>query len=881
MHSSSFRFFSVVVSTALLAALILVIGLAIRDNPASALPQLSTVAPSVTLPVTSTAADVVIDAVIPTSAQSQGSLGGTFRLPGGGFTLRAPAGYVLDIDDQSALLRAEEGPSAGMILRLEGGTREHFAAAADETTDALFRRLAEVYAAEHDLEVGDPESVAAGTTDGLAAPLTGEAQAGQFVLVQPDADQLFTLAAAGPQAVWGTQGAADVRAVLDTLDFFAPLAPTTEIADRDSATPSATAPATPNRLTAQATSSSSTSEQATVLVPDATTPTPHSTAEADETPQPGHPPAVQVYSNGNFVNSVAAMRSTVWAATGGGVVAWNKSSGGYVKFTVMDGLSANRTRAATICPLPGLGVLFAGDVGIQVFDTQNGSWRTLDSNSGMSYDNVSTLWCDAERGVLVVGYTNAGLDLFDANANTWTYIGEGAGLAISGVRDLAVAGNLAPIWLATDEGLVAYEAGEVTIYTTENSPLVDNRIETLAVDGSGAVWLATGNTLYRTNGEEWSAFNAEGAGQADFPNGRITGLDVGSDGAIWIGSDQAQICRFDPGIEGCIVFYSGEDGMATAPLTSLTIGPDGEVYYTTAGGGISAYNGSEWRQMVIENERVPGNTIQDLAQDEAGAVWVGALGGASHILPGEDADAEIFTTANSALPSVDVRVVQPGSEGGMWFGTEGISFYDGATWISYTTADGLAGSPIQAITTDDQGRTWIGTQTGLSIWTGSTFFNLTGENGLPSDDISALLADGNVIWIGTRGGGLLRFQDNQLQVFNRSNIALPSNSITALTLDADGALLIGTDQGLARFMNAELTPVEPLQSAPILALAGGPDGALWAVDGESLLYRSEGATWTPFALTLLPGPQISSLLVDDAGDVWLGYTQGGLARYTP
>jgi ligand-binding sensor domain-containing protein len=887
----------------LLAVLVVVIGLAVRDNRSAALPRLATATPLAAASAAEAAAatdastaapagaGTTIDAAIPTGAESAPTLGDTFRLPRGGFTLQAPTDYTLDIRGESALLRAEQGSATGMLLHLEGGPRGHFGAGPDEAPEAIFTHLADLYAAENGLAVGSADALPVGEFEGLSAALAGDATAGQFILVQPAPDQIFTLAASGPQDAWENQGAADVAGLIATLTFFAPEQPTLGMAAAAS-TAVATATLTPapsDRLMVQpAATPVPTPAAATtgVSVPDAATPTAvaaPSAASPGATSSPGaQTPTVQIYSNGNFVNKVAVMRSTIWAATSGGVVAWNKSSGGYVKFTVADGLAANRTVAAAVCPLPGMGVLFAGEVGIQVFDTQNGRWRTLNSsNSAMRYDDVSTLWCDAERGRLVVGYTQHGLDIYEAESEGWRAVDEDAGLAISGVRDLAVARNLSSIWLATDEGLVAYAQDEATLYTTENSPLLDNRIETLAVDGSGAVWLATGNTLYRTDGEEWSAFNAEDAGQANFPTGRITGLDVGSDGAIWIGSDLAQICRFDPGIEGCVEFYSGEEGMATAPVTSLTVGPEGEVYYTTAGGGISAFDGTAWRELVVDGEIAPGNAIRDLSQDETGAIWIGALGGAARVSPDDEAGAQLFNTTNSPLPSADVRVVQPGSADGVWFGTEGVSFYDGAAWTSYTTADGLAGTPIQAMVADDQNRTWIGTPTGLSIWTGSVFFNLTTENGLPSNDISALLADGDVIWIGTRGGGLLRFQDNQLQVFNRSNIALPSDQVTALVQTADGVLWIGTDQGLARFVDNAVELVEPLAAMPITALAIGPDGEVWAVDGENSLYQSAGANWTPFTLTLAPGPQISTLLVDVRGDVWIGYAQGGLARYTP
>jgi ligand-binding sensor domain-containing protein len=587
---------------------------------------------------------------------------------------------------------------------------------------------------------------------------------------------------------------------------------------------------------------------------------------------------VEIYSNGNFVNGVASLRSTLWAATGGGVVAWNKTTQSYVKFTTLDGLSANRTLAAVVCPLPGLGILFAGALGIQIYDTQNGAWKTLNSsNSTMRYDDVSTLWCSVEGGLLVVGYTRQGIDLFNARQGVWSYVGADEGLTVNGIRDIAVVDGGDTIWLATQNGLVVYGGGEITTYTTDNSPLADNRIEALAADGAGAIWLTSADALYRTDGEDWDRYEANGG---DFPNGRLTGLDVSSDGAIWIGSDQTQLCRFDPGVEGCIAFYREEEGMAASPLTSLMIDMDGTVYYTTAGGGISIFDGAEWRQLLILDEITPGNTIRQVIQAPDGAYWLAGNGGATRYLPGSDPPVQSYTPANSPLPSLNVNAILP-TETGVWFGTGDVTYYDGVTWTTYGSEEGLTGNLVQAMAADAQKRIWIGTNAGLSIWTGTAFFNLTSSNGLPSEDITALQSDGDAVWIGTRGGGLLRFQDNQLQLFNRSNSSLPGDTISALARTPAGDVLIASDQGLARYDGNQLTVYPELAGQAITALAAAPHGAVWvATAGHELRYFN-GIEWNSTPTDRLPAPEIATLMADADGALWIGSAQGGLARYVP
>jgi ligand-binding sensor domain-containing protein len=638
--------------------------------------------------------------------------------------------------------------------------------------------------------------------------------------------------------------------------------------------------ATPSRAAAEETAPAVTSTSAakaegtSIVVPDAVTATPQvtpfpSTFDAKKGPN------VTIYSNGNFVNGVVSLRSTLWAATNGGVVAWNKSADSYVKFTTLDGLTTGQTLAPVVCPLPGLGILFASPSGIQIFDTQDGSWKTLNSHtSTMRFDDVSALWCSVDDGLLVVGYTRQGIDLFNSQTGTWRYVGEDQGLKVTGIRDIAVVNHGATIWLATANGLVSYSNSEATVYTTDNSKLLDNRIEALAADGAGAIWLTSGSTLFRVDGNEWDTYKATGG---DFPAGRLTGLDVSANGSIWIGSDQTQLCHFDPGVGGCVGFYHDQEGMASAPLTSLTIDSDGNVYYTTAGAGISVFDGKSWKQLAISDEVTPGNSIRDIAQAPDGAFWLAGNGGATRYAPDSDTPVQNYSPANSPLPSTNINAILP-TENGVWFGAQTATFYDGATWTSYGADQGLTGTNVQAITMDAQKRVWLGTDAGLSIWTGSAFFNLTSSNGLPSEDITALQSDGNAVWIGTRGGGLLRFQDNQLQLFNHSNSKLPGDTVYALARTSNGEVLIATDQGLARYANGELLVYPGLAGKAITAMAAAPNGEIWVDTSLNQLLFFNGLAWKTAPADKLPSLQVNKLLFDDKGTLWIG-TQSGVARY--
>ena len=55
------------------------------------------------------------------------------------------------------------------------------------------------------------------------------------------------------------------------------------------------------------------------------------------------------------------------------------------------------------------------------------------------------------------------------------------------------------------------------------------------------------------------------------------------------------------------------------------------------------------------------------------------------------------------------------SNGDLWFGTnEGISVFDGTTWLTYDMTDGLIENHVRALYEDSNGEIWVGTWEGVS-----------------------------------------------------------------------------------------------------------------------------------------------------------------------
>jgi ligand-binding sensor domain-containing protein len=688
-----------------------------------------------------------------------------------------------------------------------------------------------------------------------------------------------------------------IGAILLTLRSHPLAAPTPTAAPVFTNTPTATASATRTpRPTASPTET---------VVTESASPTPTSTATATETlpptatethtvtptpyvptlplPTPDldrSPRDKQILANGNWVNGMTIADDLLWSATGGGAVAWNRHTGESSHYTTLDGLTANHLTAVADCPLPGFGLVFGSDQGLQVFDVRAGGWKNVASGgAALSYGDVSSVACNADARLLAVGYARHGLDIFRVEDRRWMYVDQSSGLPAVGIDALAV-GSDGAVWIVSGATLTELMGKAVVTYDAENSPLDGEPIRAVAVDNRNVVWLTSGNRLLWLDGESWNETSAASV-TGEFPSGVLTAVQPVAEDLAWLASESGDICLFSVSDQRCRIFQAGQPGMAAGPVTALApISPE-EVAYASAQNGISVFDGEQWRLLSLPDQALAGNRTRALAGDQDGFMWVASDGGVQQINPSFLAARWRFDEENSGLATVDARTIFVDSANRIWVGGRGVSVYDGARWTNFTTGDGLAADEVMAIAEDSQGRIWIGTRAGLSIWNGVGFFNLTRATGLPSDDITALLAQDNGMWIGSNGGGLYRFEQNQLQVFTAQNADLPGDVITALALDAANRLVIAANRRLVRFDDGEVQTMDGAPEETILTLLTDAEGRLWAGSLDNGLFVLEGNAWTPRSGgDGLPDQTISALASDHNGSIWIGGATGGVLRWS-
>ncbi|MFK8013806.1 MAG: EAL domain-containing protein [Gammaproteobacteria bacterium] len=205
----------------------------------------------------------------------------------------------------------------------------------------------------------------------------------------------------------------------------------------------------------------------------------------------------------------------------------------------------------------------------------------------------------------------------------------------------------------------------------------------------------------------------------------------------------------------------------------------------------------------------------------------------------------------------------------------------------YSVAEGLNQKTVLAIAQDHDGFLWIATFGGLNRFDGRTFESYTTRQGLRQNLIQALFVDSeNRVWAGDAAGGLTVIKDGQVV---RTFAPEDSGRGVARSIIQVGDLLyIGSQPGGVRSLslsNLDEGPV-PIPDAPseVLTLVARGDGEIVALSSIGLhLYRPDAKpqfTLIREGVTALASDASGRIAVgDQAGRV--GWLEGNTINWLP
>ena len=222
-----------------------------------------------------------------------------------------------------------------------------------------------------------------------------------------------------------------------------------------------------------------------------------------------------------------------------------------------------------------------------------------------------------------------------------------------------------------------------------------------------------------------------------------------------------------------------------------------------------------------------------------------------------------------------------------------------------STEQGLSQFSVRCILQDRQGFMWFGTQDGLNKYDGYTFTVFTHDpddpESLSDTNIVSLFEDSDgMLWVGTLGGGLNRFDPRQetCERFKHDDEdpgSLSDNGVLAIHQDSAGTLWVGTTRGLNRFEPSSATfahyradhrDPSGLSHDQVLEIVEDSSGSLWIGTREGLdRYDPVSEGFVHYRKgddpSKLSDDHIRAVVEDSNGMLWVGTARGGLNRLDP
>ena len=297
--------------------------------------------------------------------------------------------------------------------------------------------------------------------------------------------------------------------------------------------------------------------------------------------------------------------------------------------------------------------------GVIRYDTKADSYKLYDNRTGLLANGIFHL--SKLDGRLVAGTYGGGMSILNEADETWKTYNIPDGLGDGFIYDVLKLEN-GDVWIATWSGVNRVRGGNLDdrsawdLYTVANTNggLPNDWVYALQPGRDNTVWLATEGGLSHFDNGQWRNWgHADGLG-ADYELVKDE-IEFKNDPAKY--SEHHARQKEEMGLQNVDVAYNPNY------IVALLADRDGTVWAGTWGGGLSRFDGKEWR-VYTKAEGLPGNHVFMLHEDPDGKLWIGT--------------------------------------------NNGLARMDGETFTRYTTTDGLFNNRVFAMATAADGSRWVG-----------------------------------------------------------------------------------------------------------------------------------------------------------------------------
>ncbi len=319
---------------------------------------------------------------------------------------------------------------------------------------------------------------------------------------------------------------------------------------------------------------------------------------------------------------------------------------------------------------------------------------------------------DWEGSFLIKSSTTNGTTIPLEDTTIWvSYTEQNSGLLEDIINDIAVDSNNT-IWFACSErGLASFDGVTWNNWNTGNSGLHDDGLTEIEIDNCGGRWLGITSGISYFNNGEWGYYSGL---DMSLNNDYISGLKIDNNGNVWAASfGGMMLVTPDKVLE---TYTNTNSGLGTNMFNSVCTDIAGEVWAGAVRGGLWVFNGTDWNK--IDMDISLGDNISAIAKEyDTGNIWIGVWptnsrpGGLISFIDGE------WEVEYNQLVSREITSIYIDKSDRKFIGTTKglIVFRDYSNKVTFTSENSnLKSSSIRAIESDKFGNIWIATISGVT-----------------------------------------------------------------------------------------------------------------------------------------------------------------------
>ncbi len=404
--------------------------------------------------------------------------------------------------------------------------------------------------------------------------------------------------------------------------------------------------------------------------------------------------------------------------------------------------------------------------------------------------------------------------------------------------------------------------------------LVDKRVRV----GGGFIpdmyVLVAGRGVYRFDGRRARRLSSAGL----FAENDIAAMAVTADGAVWAAGRHGRIAKYSDG--EWTRYGEGDPEIDKGRWRAAHIGRSGSAYFGTADGMIAVVEGEKIRKISVPS-MLPSGHIGSMVGDSGGRIY--AANGPQLISLHEDASAISIEKDFGSLFAIQMSpggVVWANSRWGLWRKDQDV-------WTEIKPDIDPRSPLFVSMAFDSTGNLWVGTHAGeIYRYDGQTWIRFADKGELTDRPIDGLIVDGvRRPWAVSTSTGVFKFDGSNWERFDISlfDTAEDSAEIVDWTLDSSGGVVVVTADSIKVF--DDKTGWGVLQTPDIKQVGSYRTirfdrelGKSYLGTSQGLVLLSDGESRWIGPRDGLRGKDVTSILVDNKGHLWVGFQKDGLSR---